>query len=524
MNNKELKEQEKTFYEIITGYSTKENLPMDKLLEVFGEETTKIINNKIDPSANIVYELDEDKKSIYIYNENVLVVSDEEMTNTPEERIFNISLTDAQKVDKKAKIDDVIKTKINLISLNKSKNPTLKTILKIILQSLMQGIKLLHKKIIFEKYSQKINEQVKVQFTSKNKDGSWNVKLADDITTAFLPSNSVSSKRLIKPGQYIDVIIESVEEDSKLSQIRVSLDSPLNVKNELIANIPEISEGLIEIVDIYRKPGERTKVSVKKADKDNLEFDLYGSIIGPNSSRINTIVKQLGGERIDIVQYDDDIKEYIINAMSPGKVIDVVPKNGEENNKAYYVIVTDASLTPAIGKKGINATLASNLTGTYLDVINMEKADQLGLVYSKDRLADLLKNEGYKKKTSFNKRPARKNNKYVKYDEISFDMESFDSDVAAFESNEQDSEKYYDFDFNELFEKHEKEKNNQQPDEESAEKVDELFDKVKQVKNDAEDYKKAKKVLKDFKVDDDLASYGLDSNFDLSDIDEDEWN
>ncbi|UWV85624.1 KH domain-containing protein [Mycoplasmopsis felis] len=145
---------------------------------------------------------------------------------------------------------------------------------------------------------------------------------------------------------------------------------PEQVENALKSEIQEISDGDIEIVKIQRIPGIRTKVAVRPNPNKSFNFDIIGSIFGENARRIIAVSEKIG-EKIDIIRYSDDKKEYIKNALSPAKVVDVAI---HKTTQKAFVIVSKENKTIAIGKKGINIELASKLTGNKIDIIDIEKA------------------------------------------------------------------------------------------------------------------------------------------------------
>ncbi|UUD35327.1 transcription termination/antitermination protein NusA [Mycoplasmopsis caviae] len=519
----------KAWYQILNGYFEKEKLPMNEVVQIFSVETTRIINKLIDPDAEIVFEIDEAKQEVSIYNNNVCVTKEPTDLESPESLISFVDYDEVHSINSKIKEGDIIKWEIDLSNLTKSQNSEAKKALKIINSSIAQAIKILQKKKVFEQYSGKIGETVKVVLNSKNSNGSWNVQIVDSNVNAFLPAGLISSKRKANPGQYFDVVIEKVSEESKLSQIEVSLDSPKIVYTVLKNNIPEIAEGLIEIVGVYRQPGERTKVSVKLAEGANPDIDARGAIIGENGSRIEILSEKLDGERIDVVLYDEDIRKYIANAMSPIPVVDVVPKPKEENK--YYVIVVPEHLTPAIGKKGVNTLLASNLTKAKLDIISTTDAKAQGIVFDESLISSItsaIKREGTKvkyQKPANNRKSIRKQGQNIFSNSFnSIDVSNFDQDIAAFELHEQDKmDSLYEDDdnFEELVRKIESEfaseKSQENVSEEQVVKTPKKDNKIS-----TSDYKKAKEVAKNFVVDDDLSKFGLD-DFDLGDIDFDEY-
>ncbi|WP_029513693.1 transcription termination/antitermination protein NusA [Mycoplasmopsis primatum] len=528
----------KIWYEIIKGYNEKEKLPLDKLLAIFSEEVNRIVQKNIDPEVNIVFELNEEAQEIHIYNTEALVISDEEWdTYTENEKIalgiFNIPLSLAKKVQKGANVNDSIKIEIDLLNLTRSTDPAVQRTPKSIESSILQAIKKLQKSIVYDKYINRIGETVKVSFVSKNSRGSWNVQLVEDGTIAHLPASFISAKRNINPGSYGDVVIESVEEDTKLSQITVSLDSPKIIEKILTTNIPEIANGLIEIVRIQRVPGERTKV-VFKPTASNEDIDVYGSIMGVNSSRINTIVNELNqgidqkvSEKLDVIVYSDDKNEFIKRCMLPGQVVDIVPNPKNENS--YYVITTNSGLSAAIGRKGSNTLLASKISGFNLNVITIEEAEKMNIAFNRNKIAEveqaIISSKRYHqtKRNTYKQEPRRSG----RLSDLKLNLEGFEKDILAFKEQEQnffDTNTSENMEFDELIQQYNEEMAKEQDLEADN---DTNFDAEKvnsnEQKQSLSDYKKAKEVAKNFKVDNDLSSFGLDEDIDLSDIDEEDW-
>ncbi|WP_029905432.1 hypothetical protein [Mycoplasmopsis opalescens] len=531
------KSEGQILYDLFYDFSKREFFTLSDIVQIFNRETTKILA-RLDPDTEISYEIDEDKKVINVYNLNAIVCDDEE----EDEILLSLSyvkLAEAKLIDSKIQEGDTIKKTISLKEVAKYvEEQKASNILKAIHASLIQAISTLKKKKIFDKYKDRIGEKVQIQFSSKNKDGSWNVQIIDegDLTiSAYLPSTLISSKRKINPGNFSSAIIESVEEETRLSQIQVSLDSPKMVIEMIKREIPEVADGLINIVKVTRQPGERTKVAIAKNTDNYLakDIDEYGSIIGQNAARIKTISDQLDGEAIDIIAYDNDIKRYISNAMAPGKIFDVVSKNIVSEKQMYFVIVEKDNATLAIGRKGINVKLASELVGVKIDVITTEEARTKGIVFDGAyRSAARAKNtvdSQFSPRYRDNNSTKRNN----KFNNINVVIDSFDSDVRAFKEQEENQEfNSYEMDFEELFKQHMGEISSEESDEMDSEaednKVELTAEQEKKVakesKSTAEDYKRIKETLKDFKVDDDLKSFGLDNDFDLSDFDDEDWN
>ena len=153
-----------------------------------------------------------------------------------------------------------------------------------------------------------------------------------------------------------------VKKVSKGPQIILSRTHPAFIKALFDVEVPEISEGLIEVVGVSREPGKRSKIAVRSKDKD---IDPVGACVGMRGSRVQSVVQELRGEKIDIVPYSDDQANYVCNALSPAKVNRVFV---DEDNHAMQVIVPDDQLSLAIGKNGQNVRLAVKLTGWKIDV------------------------------------------------------------------------------------------------------------------------------------------------------------
>ncbi len=187
---------------------------------------------------------------------------------------------------------------------------------------------------------------------------------------AVLPMNEVMPTEQFKHGDRIKTYITKVENTTKGPQIMLSRTHPGLLKRLFELEVPEIYDGLVEIRSVAREAGFRSKIAVYSNDP---EVDPVGSCVGPKGMRVQTIVTELKGEKIDIVRYSDDVKAYVANALSPSKVIDV---EVFEEEKMCRVIVPDYQLSLAIGIKGQNARLAAKLTGWKIDIKSESQAEE----------------------------------------------------------------------------------------------------------------------------------------------------
>lgn len=199
---------------------------------------------------------------------------------------------------------------------------------------------------------------------------------------AQLPHNEQMPNEQYKPHDRIKVYITKVEKTTKGPQIFVSRTHPGLLKRLFEMEVPEIYDGVVEIKSVAREAGDRSKISVYSESE---EVDPVGSCVGPKGVRVQTIVNELKGEKIDIVEWSEDPVVFVANALSPSKVLDVIVN---EEEKATTVVVPDYQLSLAIGKRGQNARLAAKLTGWKIDIKSESDARELGIYPREEELDD----------------------------------------------------------------------------------------------------------------------------------------
>lgn len=190
---------------------------------------------------------------------------------------------------------------------------------------------------------------------------------------ALLPINEQMPNEHYKPHDRIKVFLTKVEKTTKGPQIFVSRTHPGLLKRLFEIEVPEIYDGTVEIKSVAREAGDRSKISVHS---ENPEVDPVGSCVGPKGTRVQAVVNELKGEKIDIVKWSDDPVVFVANSLSPSKVLDVIVN---EADKATTVIVPDYQLSLAIGKRGQNARLAAKLTGWKIDIKAETEAREMGI-------------------------------------------------------------------------------------------------------------------------------------------------
>jgi transcription termination/antitermination protein NusA len=203
---------------------------------------------------------------------------------------------------------------------------------------------------------------------------------------AILPSNEQMPNERYKPHDRIKVFLTKVEKTTKGPQIYVSRTHPGLLKRLFEIEVPEIYDGTVEIKSVAREAGDRSKISVHS---DSPEVDPVGSCVGPKGTRVQAIVNELKGEKIDIVKWSPDPVVFVANALSPSKVLDVII---HETEKATTVVVPDFQLSLAIGKRGQNARLAAKLTGWKIDIKSESDARAAG-IYPREETLLTFSNE-----------------------------------------------------------------------------------------------------------------------------------
>ncbi len=210
----------------------------------------------------------------------------------------------------------------------------------------------------------------------------YNVNLGS--VDGFLPMQLKMKNENFVQGENIKAYIEEVQDSAKGPKVKLSRVSPEFVGELFKQNVAEIREGVVEIKSIAREAGARSKIAVKSNDPN---IDPVGSCLGVNSIRINAVIDVLKGEKIDVINWDEDVSNYIENALSPAKTVAIV---ADEDTKQALVIVPDNQLSLAIGKEGQNARLAARLTDFKIDIKSESQAvaagiyDDLGFEYDRN--------------------------------------------------------------------------------------------------------------------------------------------
>ncbi|MDP8219306.1 MAG: transcription termination factor NusA [Candidatus Theseobacter exili] len=292
------------------------------------------------PSVNI----DSETGDIKVFEEAIIV---EEATGLSE-----ISIKDAKKIDVKAKIGGTILVEITPKNFGRIAAQTAK-------QVIIQKIREAEKEIIFNDFKDRQGDII-TGIVRRFEKGSIIVDLGK--TEAAIPYREQVQGEHYQPGSRIQGYVLAVEDSSRFPEIIISRTHPGFVKRLFELEVPEISDGIVVIKAIAREAGARTKIAVYSQDE---KVDSVGACVGMRGDRVKNIVRELGGEKIDIVRWDPEIAVFVKNALSPAKLKDVKVR---EKEQTVEVFVNDDQLSLAIGKKGQNARLTSKLTGWKIDI------------------------------------------------------------------------------------------------------------------------------------------------------------
>lgn len=283
-----------------------------------------------------------------------------EVVEDVEDPMIQLTLADAKKIKKDATIGEMIEMKEDNKDFGRVAAQTAK-------QVIVQRIREAERDVVFSEFSDK--EGLIINATVQRfENGNTYIDLGR-ATGVMFPSDQIPNEKYY-PGQKIKVYVVRVEQTNRGPQIVVSRSHPDMVRRLFEMEVPEIANGTVEIAGIAREAGARTKIAVKS----NAEgVDPVGTFVGGRGTRVQAVMGELGEEKIDIIAYSENPAEYITNALSPTKVINV--KIDEENKKALVKVPED-QLSLAIGKSGQNVRLAAKLTGWNVDI---DGADDAGI-------------------------------------------------------------------------------------------------------------------------------------------------
>ena len=290
------------------------------------------------------------------------LIQEKKVVETVEDPVEEISLTNAKMMNPANEIGDTVQIPVESKSFGRIATQNAKNLI-------LQKIREEERKVVYDQYFEKENDIVTgvvQRYVGKNI--SINLGKAD----AMLTENEQVKGEVFEPTERIKLYVVEVKNTTKGPKILVSRTHPELVKRLFEAEVTEVKDGIVEIKSIAREAGSRTKIAVWSNDPD---VDPVGACVGMNGARVNAIVKELRGEKIDIINWNENPALLIENALSPAKVISVM---ADPDEKTASVIVPDYQLSLAIGKEGQNARLAARLTGYKIDIKSETQAIESG--------------------------------------------------------------------------------------------------------------------------------------------------
>ena len=307
------------------------------------------------------------------------VYAEREVKEFVDDPALEISLVDAQKINTNAELGDMIKVEIHSKEFGRIATQNAKNVI-------LQKIREEERKVLYDQYYGMEKEVVTgIVQRVMGKNVSVNLGKADGI----LSENEQVKGEEFEPTERIKVYILEVKDTPKGPRILLSRTHPGLVKRLFESEVAEVKDGTVEIKSIAREAGSRTKIAVWSNDPD---VDPVGACVGMNGARVNSIVEELRGEKIDIINWDENPAILIENALSPAKVIAVM---ADPDEKTALVVVPDYQLSLAIGKEGQNARLAARLTGFKIDIKSETQAKESGELYDYDDEDEYYDEEEY---------------------------------------------------------------------------------------------------------------------------------
>ena len=360
--------------EALTILEQEKSIPKETLLDAIENSLITACKNHFGKSDNIKVQIDPMTCEYHVYQEKTVV-------EQVEDPVTQISLANAKMIDSKYDLEDIVNIEVKSKEFGRIATQNAKNVI-------LQKIREEERKVLYDEYYSREKDVVTgivQRYTGKNI--SINLGKAD----AILTENEQVKGEVFQPTERIKLYVLEVKSSNRGPKILVSRTHPELVKRLFESEVTEVREGIVEIKSIAREAGSRTKIAGWSNDPD---VDPVGACVGMNGARVNAIVSELRGEKIDIINWNENPAMLIENALSPAKVISVI---ADAEEKTAKVVVPDYQLSLAIGKEGQNARLAARLTGFKIDIKSETQAREAGdfMDYENDYEDDYDEYEDY---------------------------------------------------------------------------------------------------------------------------------
>lgn len=347
------------FFEALKLMGQEKGMEPDALAEIIKQGVAKAIKRDNPNCENIRVEINPETG---VFEMGVLkVVVDDE----PLDEYNEINIDEARTIDPNARVGGMCLIEVSPATFGRVAVQNAK-------QQIKHELKNHERERLIEQFNDKLYECVTAK-VERIEARTGNAVLSLDKSEVYLVRQEQIPGEILRPGDMIKVYVVGIANPEKKPALKISRTHKDLVKRLFENEVPEIAEGVVEVMGISRVAGSRSKLAVRSKDKN---VDAIGACIGPKKSRISAVVNELCGEKIDIIPYSEDPAEYIARALAPAQVIDVELIEGSEV-PACRVIVPANQLSLAIGNRGQNARLAAGLTGYKIDIISDAQAKEL---------------------------------------------------------------------------------------------------------------------------------------------------
>lgn len=354
------------FLEALKDLEKEKGIAVDVLLEAIEAALLSAYKRNFGSLQNARVHIDRETGDYKVYSQRTVV---EEV----EDDRLEISLEDAQKIDPRFNLEDIVEDEVTPRNFGRIAAQTAK-------QVVVQRIREAERNIIFEEFA---NREGDILTGIVQRVENKNVFIELGKTEAILTPSEQMPGENYRHGERLKTYIVEVKKTTKGPQILVSRTHPGLLKRLFEMEVPELQEGVVELKSIAREAGYRSKIAVYSKDEN---VDPVGACVGPKGMRVQNIVTELNGEKIDIIKWNQDPSKYVASSLSPAKVVAV---EVWEDEKVARVIVPDYQLSLAIGKEGQNARLAAKLTGWKIDIKSESQMADLYPEYTEENQTDL---------------------------------------------------------------------------------------------------------------------------------------
>jgi N utilization substance protein A len=339
------------FIEALEDLEREKGIAMEVLLEAIEAALISAYKRNFGSLQNVRVQIERTTGEVKVYARKTVV---EEVLD----QRADISLTDARKLDIRYELEDIVEIEVTPRDFGRIAAQTAK-------QVVVQRIREAERGLIYEEFANREGDIVTgivQRYEQKN------VLIDLGKIEAVLQPSEQTNVEEYRTGDRIKTYIIEVKKTTKGPQVLVSRTHPGLLKRLFELEVPEIYDGIVELKGVAREAGSRSKIAVYSADEN---IDPVGACVGPKGSRVQTVVSELRGEKIDIIRWNSDAAEFVASALSPAKVVSV---QIHEDEKIARVVVPDYQLSLAIGKEGQNARLAAKLTGWKIDIKSESQA------------------------------------------------------------------------------------------------------------------------------------------------------